>query len=238
MSLFRCGGGGGKLDETVLWTNPNLTSDFASQTVTLSDNVDNYDFIKFVFNLSTTAATHRCSIYSVEELKTFVNPTNDWSRASSPMRSNSNNASFVRGIIYQSSNSLTIGNASGYQSSSTSNSALIPYQIIGMKYSGRSSAPTAVSGVAILSTSTTTKITLGFKPSYVALCGATRNAPISVYNKDVSTTSYFSSSSSYAASYNLPSSEVGRFYTIDDDGFTVNKASASTTTALYYFAIG
>ena len=39
--------GGGRLKETVLWTNPNPTSSsgFANQTVTLSDNISNYKYI-------------------------------------------------------------------------------------------------------------------------------------------------------------------------------------------------
>ena len=49
MSLYRCGGGGGMLEETVLWTNPSPTSDFAAQTVTLSDSISNYDYIKFEY---------------------------------------------------------------------------------------------------------------------------------------------------------------------------------------------
>ena len=51
------GGGGGKLVETVLWTNPSPTSAFSAQAVTLSETIDNYDYIKILFRKSTSDAT-------------------------------------------------------------------------------------------------------------------------------------------------------------------------------------
>ena len=50
MGFYRCGsGGGGTLKETVLWTNGSPTASFAPQDVTLSDDIDNYDFLKIEF---------------------------------------------------------------------------------------------------------------------------------------------------------------------------------------------
>lgn len=39
----------------ILWTNPNPTSDFSAQTITLSSN--DYDVLEFVFELGTTGTS-------------------------------------------------------------------------------------------------------------------------------------------------------------------------------------
>lgn len=37
------------MSETTLWTNPNPTSSFASQPITLSQDVNNFDYIKISY---------------------------------------------------------------------------------------------------------------------------------------------------------------------------------------------
>lgn len=68
MALFRCGSGAG-LQETVLWTNPNPTTSMSSTTVTLSESVTGFDFIKIESRVSTSDST----TYSV------LMPASEWS---------------------------------------------------------------------------------------------------------------------------------------------------------------
>lgn len=119
------------MTETVLWTNPSPTSDFTSQTVTLSDDINNYAFIKIQFRRSIGDSTTANVIYAIEDLKKYVGngslfgAMSLWSGTTS---------SFARRIGYVSDTKISIssltqigGNSAAGQSSGA------PTQIIGMK---------------------------------------------------------------------------------------------------------
>ncbi len=48
-------GGSSEPSYTTLWTNPSPSADFAGQTVTLSSNMNNYDFIRVTYKLHKTS---------------------------------------------------------------------------------------------------------------------------------------------------------------------------------------
>lgn len=123
---------GGTLTETVLWTNPDATARFVAQVVTISDDVSNYKYLKFVFKSSVGAADLKSVIYPVDEFKGYSLTSNQFSRASSPMRRNSSTADYVRGILCASETSISFGAAQGYNTASTNNDLTIPYQVIGI----------------------------------------------------------------------------------------------------------
>lgn len=131
MAFYRCSSGGGTLTETVLWTNSDTTTQFVSGDVTLSESMQNYKYLKFVFKSATTANALKSVIYPVEEF-TYTNVSNSWCRASSPMRSNSSGTNYVRGLIYKSDTSINISNATAFNATGNSNTLAIPYQIIGL----------------------------------------------------------------------------------------------------------
>ena len=56
-------------DETTLWTNNAPTSAFAAQTITLSDSIDNYDYIKISAVYSTASNTLATAMMSVADFK-------------------------------------------------------------------------------------------------------------------------------------------------------------------------
>ena len=60
MAYIRAGAsGGGGSAETTLWTNSNPDTAFgANQTITLSDNISNYDYIKIYYRSSTTSSNY------------------------------------------------------------------------------------------------------------------------------------------------------------------------------------
>lgn len=75
MALYRCMASGGQMSETVLWTNPDPSSSsgFASQTVTLSDNIDNYDFICVEYARGYRYLDTKSKVYyKVSDYKTFA----------------------------------------------------------------------------------------------------------------------------------------------------------------------
>ena len=65
---------GGTLRETVLWTNASPTSQMAETSITLSEDITNFDYIKIYWRLSTTNDLE-CSIL-VEPTKISHNNVN------------------------------------------------------------------------------------------------------------------------------------------------------------------
>ena len=122
--LRKKGGGGGKYTETSLWTNSAPTSSFAQQEVTLSDNIDNYDFIKVNFRNSTSDSTEIGTLISASDVaKSSVYLAFEVIVSS---------AAYVRRIQKTSSNSVSITGC--YRLNGTLNTACIPTSIAGCKF--------------------------------------------------------------------------------------------------------
>lgn len=49
MAYLPCNIGGGGMTETLLWENDSPTTTFSAKTITLSDSMDNYDYIKILY---------------------------------------------------------------------------------------------------------------------------------------------------------------------------------------------
>lgn len=80
------------------------------------------------------------------------------------------------------------------------------------------------------------KITLGFKPKAFSMFN--NDGHLYIYDDAISTTQYRASgASAYATTVNLGTSNTSRIYSIDNDGVTLNKTTASTN-VLYYSAVG
>ena len=123
------GGGGGKYTETSLWTNPSPSSDFAAQTITLSDDMDNYEYIKikYCFSASYNTGNYLSDyIISVDELKKSPYPeASGTARLNfSLARMNTSNVACYRKFYYASSTTVRFG--------STDTNALIPFEILGL----------------------------------------------------------------------------------------------------------
>ncbi len=124
--------GSGELKETVLWTNPNPNADYASATVTLSQSIQNFDFVKIYYKGIKTSVTELSFMFSIET----------WNRAtrtayapwlSINCRNSSGSASFVRGIIPESDTRVLFDTAHNTTDGSTANTIVIPLRICGLK---------------------------------------------------------------------------------------------------------
>lgn len=105
--------------------------------------------------------------------------------------------------------------------------------------SGGGGGEKVANGTWTQSTTDRTKITLGFKPKYLAIQASAGSSSTNmiVYNIDVSPTSFkFASQGTYATDLNFGSSTGSTLYSIDNDGFTMNKSSSAIS--LEYMAIG
>ena len=128
---------GGKMSETVLWTNPSPTSTFASQTVNLSQSIQNFKYIKFKYANNCYDTTVQSSvIISIEDW--INNQSTSGCHIGLGSRGDIGSSVFyyLRFAYYASNTSITFD--VGLQSrigttSSTENAAAIPLQIIGLK---------------------------------------------------------------------------------------------------------
>lgn len=108
-----------------------------------------------------------------------------------------------------------------------------------MKKGGAGSAKVD-SGFVTISTSTSTKVTTGFKPSFVCVYGtkSTTQASVMVYSKETRDGYTFQAGKNGSATggsyYTLPNTQSGNGYinSINDDGFTIS-GYGSTAYAAY-----
>lgn len=138
MALFRAtsGSGGGGLTPTRLWNNTATISSsytFPSQPVTLSDDIDNYEYIKFVFRRSATLSNTTEVMYSISEFKKYSTAASNFNGAIRCYGTNSTTVTYCRGIIYTNDTTVTFGSCAQVGGTETINSSLIPMEIYGLK---------------------------------------------------------------------------------------------------------
>lgn len=130
------GAEGAKFEETVLWTNPSPSADFAAQDVTLSDDINNYDFIAVdIKYLKTSADTELIGkvYYKVSDYKTFAGS------AGSPIGVcvqvyNVSYAYLLRRVfLYKSDTELTFGHCFLGGDTNAYNNFGIPMHVYGCK---------------------------------------------------------------------------------------------------------
>lgn len=119
----------GHWNETVLWTNPSPSANFAAQTVTLSDNIDNYDLIGINWCYAQGINSPMCIMVTTDDLKKTGNGTNSQAIALGLISSASSDG---RRSAYYASNT-SIGFRNCITNTTTTNNGCIPTSIIGIK---------------------------------------------------------------------------------------------------------
>ena len=246
-SLKKKGGGNTPVPtETVLWTNNSPTSSFANQTVTLSDNISNYDYLCFEYR-STTGS-------SAKSGKVYVKTT-DFTNAGSGANTcqlgtyarNSSDVGYTRVATYASDTTITFSHSIRAGSSGQDDTSAIPTKISGISVALPPSVGNVKVGVATVSGSSTTKITCGFKPKYIsalvrASASGSSSAIVNTYNEDYSTTKAYigttNTSAGYLTEYTIGSTGANKILSIDNDGFTLNTWTSAWVGPCYYTAIG
>ena len=126
------GGGGAKYTETSLWTNPSPSADFvADTTVTLSQGMSNFKYIKITWARTTTELSNVGSvIYPVEDFVRYK-----WGTANPTANigiTNTSNAPFARTVIYVSDTKIKFGINARINYANTTNTGNIPLTILGL----------------------------------------------------------------------------------------------------------
>lgn len=119
------------IKETTLWTNSSPTSNFAAQTITLLQDIDNFDYLKITYRLSTSASTELSLIISVQD---FKNTADANGKGVITLNSKSSNVIYARLIYYASDTSVSVTVAYKIGSSGNSQAYSIPTKISGLKY--------------------------------------------------------------------------------------------------------
>lgn len=106
----------------ILWTNDSPTSEFAGKTITLNDNITNYQYYEITF-LESNSSTR---MHSTGRINTSYSTRLNYSIGNNRVRGVTNN-----------NNTLTFDEGKNYATygadAATNNMLCIPYQIIGYK---------------------------------------------------------------------------------------------------------
>lgn len=138
MAYFRAaiGGGGGSVQKTTLWTNPSPTSNYDSGSASLSADMDNYDYLEFVFRISTSNSDEHSMLIPVSDFKTTETGTGAGKYKYAFSESNAGSTVIFRSFYYANDTSVTYGQCQQFRpNSSTVNqpTLAIPVYIKGVK---------------------------------------------------------------------------------------------------------
>ena len=157
------GGGGGRYNETSLWTNSAPTSNFAAQAVSLSDSIDNYKYLRVRYRMSTTDASEYSCIFLVDDIKHSSASTNV-PQFSVVARTTT---TYVRTFYYVSGTSLQMNAAYVMNNTGNVTNVAIPLEILGLNELDHG-APTLsyITSAAVAKTSLSQTETYTFTSDY------------------------------------------------------------------------
>lgn len=127
--------GGGSLEETLLWENSTPSSSYGENTITLSDSVQNYDYLRFEFTRGTTNPEIFSVIYTVDELDNTAQNANG-EKLSSPTIYVSGTGNYTRILSKLSDTSILFSHCKKYGTgidTVNSDTTLMPYKVFGLK---------------------------------------------------------------------------------------------------------
>ena len=116
--------------ETRLWTNNAPTSAFAGQDVTLSEDMDNFDYLKFTYRVSTADSTAVSILVSISDIKTSTSSSNSktW------LASMASSIGYGRRLWYVSNTSIHVDTAYILNNVGSDTNVVIPTSIVGCKF--------------------------------------------------------------------------------------------------------
>lgn len=124
------GGGSSSSGMELLWENPSPNASFAGQTITLSDDVENYDYIGIICSNGGSSADTRKRFLPI-----VLIPTSSAMGASitvAAYRNYRRNATEISGKTIKFDNCEYFANY-GTNTGTTSNANIIPRQVLGFK---------------------------------------------------------------------------------------------------------
>ena len=225
--------------ETVLWTNNSPTSTFAGQTITLSDSLDNYTYVKIKYRISTSVSTESSAIVPVSEFVHMTQTSDTFKIGTGSFDS----STYVRTAYYGSATTIVFNNGYKLGSTSQANGMLIPVSVIGISVALPPSVGNVKVGTFTNTDGVTTTVDCGFKPKKIFVYGYEgANVYYSgYYDEDINDTYYIlgyrtSSSTTNAQKYTIGGGTKGTIDSITNTGFTWY--GSSTWAVRNYVALG
>lgn len=125
---------GGSLSRTVLWTNPNPTTAFNAQTVTLSDSISNYDYIEVSFYRADTVQTVSRTIIPTADFINMTVANRNMMGAIGYFASAGTTQYFARTFSYGTDRTVIFRNAAQVGGNTTTyQTGAIPIEVAGLK---------------------------------------------------------------------------------------------------------
>lgn len=185
------GGGGADTIERVLWSNPSPSENFAPQTVNLSDDINNYDYLKISYRNHPTidGVNDPFSVLiSVSDFKTSLsgNSTRHNVFTYGGLYAPTNTV-WTRLMFYDTDTTAKFGAVTQIGGTGSGNANAIPLQIVGIKQHGTikpqttdlSSPPNAVYTNVSMANNATATLAVTQMPKYIVIC---MNGQTSSYN--------------------------------------------------------
>lgn len=133
MAWYKCGGGGA-LTETTLWSNNAPTTATGSKTVTLSESIANYKYVKIKWRLTTTSSVNNEILIPINQFKKslsdaqscIISISGRWELSGSYV-------TYMRRVYYVSNTSVTFSSGAQVGGTATNTAYIIPLSISGVK---------------------------------------------------------------------------------------------------------
>lgn len=123
---------GANLSETQLWSNSSPSSDFAGNSISLSQSVSNFTYIKIVYAANKSEASSYNGIVIIPPSMLLNSGTKNYAEVNLGGQ-NSNGVKYARRITGASSTSITFGACGQVDSTTRANSHCIPLKVYGLK---------------------------------------------------------------------------------------------------------
>ena len=205
---------------TVLWENSSPTSAFANQTLTLLDDITNYDFLRVSWRYQQADAME---CYEDIPVADFIANGADLTYGTKYVLGIYGGVYAVRTVTYATNTTIVIGTATRVGGTNTYTNCVIPLKIVGIKkgigevgkkerYEWMIQNPVA-------------EYNVGFKPKQLIVSLMYNNSQnmTFVYDEDYSTTRWRRYYASSVDEYSLQDTSVAGLYDITDTGFVLTQ---------------
>ena len=121
-------------DETTLWTNSAPTTAYTGGTVSLSEDIDNFDFLKITYRFNVSVSTENEIYIPISLFKLSVQSTSTNHNICTLGLQDSSNNFYVRNVFYASDTSVTFTTCYKENGSGNTGNGAIPLTIVGCKF--------------------------------------------------------------------------------------------------------
>lgn len=117
-----------------MWENPDPTAQFTTQTVTLLDSINNYDYLKFTFKSKYTVNDISTQLINISEFKKLIGTaTDNYFHSMCSIAVYYNTYALSRRVLYINDTSIQFTTCYYMNAAGATNQFAIPVSIIGIK---------------------------------------------------------------------------------------------------------